>query len=278
MFQAQRTTVIARLLSVCILTTSCLLSGCATVPQGTAPQIDPYEGFNRKVFKMNIILDGVLLRPIAVVYQHIVPAPVNKGITNFFHNLHEISNIANDMLQGKFLFALSDAWRFTVNSTVGLLGFFDVASPAGLTEHNQDFGVTLATWGYKDSAFLMLPIFGPTTVRDALSMPVDQYALSAWPYIDSDKLYTALYATKTIDRRASLLPADQLIRQSFDPYIFVRNAYLQRRQYLLKKRLEHASYKGKPNPLVHPSHTGKKPTKRMPGDAPPLTLHDSATG
>lgn len=238
---AQRKWILAGIIAI-------LLSGCAGNPSNT---VDPYELVNRKIFKFNVMLDSTVLRPIAVGYQAITPSILNKGITNFFHNLHELSNIANDALQGKFFFALSDAWRFVINSTVGIGGLFDVATPSGLSEHKQDFGVTLARWGYKNSAFIMLPFFGPSTVRDAASMPIDHYALSYWPYIDDDTTYYSLYALKSIDYRASLLPADQLIRQSFDPYVFVRNAYLQKRRYLLNKRLEHEFFDSEhPNPAV----------------------------
>lgn len=198
--------------------------------------IDPYEDFNRHAYKLNEGLDKAIFKPIATVYHTILPWPVTKGVSNFFSNLNEIPTIINDVLQTKFYQGTSDTWRFFINSTVGVFGLFDVASKMGLEKHYQDFGLTLAFWGYKNTNYLVLPIFGPSTVRDGLSVALSQTYFTAYPYIYPVSTRNSLYALNIINTRAQLFNVDKLISQiAFDRYSFERNAYFQRRQHQIKE-------------------------------------------
>jgi len=173
---------------------------------------------------------------VASAYNTVMPWPAKKGISNFFSNLNMIPTVANDILQGNVLYTFSDSWRFLINSTIGLLGFVDVASAMNLPPHSEDLGLTLAKWGFKQSNYLILPIFGPSTVRDAIAFPVDYEVLSVYPYIDSKPLRYSLVSLNFVSKRAQLLDFENVIQQaSFDPYVFQRNAYLQRRNYLIQQ-------------------------------------------
>jgi phospholipid-binding lipoprotein MlaA len=203
-----------------------MLTGCASV--------DPFERVNRKIFAFNMALDKVVVRPVARAYEKVMPSFVVCRIENFFNNLDDLTNIANNVLQCKFLDAWSDCWRFAFNSTFGLVGFFDVATCAGLPKHRQDFGLTLARYGFVNSPYLMVPFLGPATIRDALSWAVDWQYLSVWRLIELNSFRYGLYGSRLIHRRAGLLPADKLIGDAIDPYLFVRDAYLQKRECDIK--------------------------------------------
>lgn len=196
---------------------------------------DPYEDFNRHAFKLNEGIDKAIFKPVATVYKTVLPWPVTKGVNNFFSNLREVPTVINDLLQAKFYQATSDTWRFVINSTVGVFGLIDVASKIGLEKHYQDLGLTLATWGYKNSAYLVLPIFGPSTVRDGIAFPINNAYFNIYPYIYPVTTRNTLYGLNLINTRAQLLEVDKFIEQAaFDRYSFERNAYLQRRQYQLE--------------------------------------------
>jgi phospholipid-binding lipoprotein MlaA len=202
--------------------------------------IDPYENFNRHAFKLNQTLDKVFFKPVATVYKTIVPRPVTKGVGNFFSNLEQVPTIINDLLQANFYAATSDTWRFVINTTIGIGGFVDVASHMDLPAHSQDFGLTLAKWGYRSSAYLVVPILGPRTIRDTVAWPINYGVFSVYPYINDIAWRNGLTAGSFVNARAQLLEFDQTIKQaSFDPYVFQRNAYLQRRNYLIQQN-EHA--------------------------------------
>lgn len=203
-----------------------LLTGCACV--------DPLEPLNRKIFAFNMALDRGVFRPVAKAYDKALPPFVICRIGNFFDNIDDISNIANNALQFKLLDAWSDCWRFAFNTTFGFFGFFDVASCAGLPKHHQDFGLTLARYGFVNSTYLMVPFFGPTTLRDTIGWAVDWRYLSIWPYIEPTSLRYGLYGLRLVHKRACLLAADPLIDDAIDPYIFVRDAYLQKRECDIK--------------------------------------------
>ncbi len=217
---------IAKLARASFLSLLFTLSACKTV--------DPLEPLNRKIFCFNMALDRAIFRPVAKAYDKIVPAPLVCGIGNFFDNIDDITNIANEILQFKFCDAWSDVWRVGFNSTVGLFGLFDVATCAGLPKHHQDFGLTLARYGFVCSTYLMVPFFGPTTIRDSIGWFVDWNYLSIWPYIEPKSLRYGLYGLRLVHKRAMLLPADKLIDEAVDPYIFVRDAYLQKRECDIK--------------------------------------------
>lgn len=207
---------------VSLLTTAC-------THNAPPPTInDPYEHLNRKIYSVNTRVDHAVLRPIARAYNKIIPAPAQTGVTNFFANIHTLTTIPNDLLQGKLVFAMSDSWRFIVNSTVGIGGLIDVASRTNLPKHEEDFGLTLAYWGITKQSYIMLPLLGPSTPRDTVGLAAD-YAMSPWPYVHPWWTTVPLFVLKTVNLRASLLPADALVDNSFDPYVFIRDAYTQER-------------------------------------------------
>lgn len=206
------------------------LNGCLPTTIVAPCHDDPLEPLNREIFKFNLVVDKVILRPVAKVYDCVIPGPVAHRIGDFFDNLDDLTNIANNTLQLKFYDAWSDVWRVAFNTTFGVLGLFDVATCAGLPKHHQDFGLTLAYWGVTRSAYLMIPFVGPTTIRDGIGWLIDWNYFSIWPFIESDTLRYSLYGVRLVHKRACLLPADKLIDDALDPYVFVRDAYIQRRE------------------------------------------------
>jgi phospholipid-binding lipoprotein MlaA len=207
------------------------ISSCAHKPSN--PAVDPYENFNRAIFAFNQDIDHLVLRPIAKVYNRITPPPLQTGINNAFSNIGEITTLPNDLLQGKIKYVFLDFWRFFFNSTIGIGGLFDVASHIGLPKHRNSFGLTLAYWSGKNSKspYLVLPFFGSSTFRSAFGLPVD-FLTSPYPYIHPTTSYIA-EGLMIVNMRSSFLPADKLLDDAFDPYIFARNAYLQRHNKVL---------------------------------------------
>lgn len=206
------------------------LSGCANTYNN--PQ-DPYEGYNRAMYKFNDALDKAVIKPVAQGYDAVVPEPISWGISNFFSNLNEITVIINDLLQGKFQQAAADAGRFGLNTTVGVFGIFDVAGHAGYKKNNEDFGQTLGVWGAEPGAYVVLPLFGPRTVRDSFGLVGDMFTDPVM-YVEGDDARLALAGTRLIDTRARLLKAGKVLAEATDDeYSYVRDAYLQRRQYLV---------------------------------------------
>lgn len=197
---------------------------------------DPYEPFNRVMFKFNDYLDCAILKPVAFVYNRITPKPVAKGLTNFFNNIDMIPTVLNDVLQLNFYQAANDAWRFGINTTIGLAGFIDVASCIGLEPNSEDFGLTLAHWGYVHSNYLILPFLGPGTIRDNIGYSVNYYLLSIYPYIEPPANRYRIFALNVIVRRADMLRYESLLAEiSLDKYVFMRDAYLQHRNYLIER-------------------------------------------
>lgn len=204
---------------------SFLLTACSQTPSKNP---DPWEGFNRKVFTFNEAADKYLLTPVAKSYRAVTPDPVEEGVSNMFDNLGELTTIINDLLQFRLVKASSDTGRFLINSTVGVLGFFDVASHLGLEEDGQDFGLTLARWGVNNGPYLMLPFLGPSTIRDGVGRAVDSTSGSDFiSELEHVPTRNQLLALKIVDLRAGLLQAEGLI--SGDKYIFIRDVYLQHR-------------------------------------------------
>jgi len=200
-------------------------------------QNDPLEVFNREMYGFNKTFDTALVKPAAYMYREYLPYPFQAGIGNFFDNLREISNFANDLLQFKFAYAMNDVARLCINSTVGILGFFDPATTLGLEHRKQDFGQTLYHWGYKQSAYLVLPILGPSSIRDGIGIGVDYFALSIWPWIDSDWWKLGLLTVDGLDLRARVLGHETVIDVvALDEYSFIRDAYFQRRRYLFNEQ------------------------------------------
>ncbi|MDR1057772.1 MAG: VacJ family lipoprotein [Coxiellaceae bacterium] len=215
------------------------ISGCAISKLPPTDPQDPYEHFNRKVFAFNMALDRAFFRPVAKVYDVVLPWPVKKGVCNIFSNIGDVTSAANEVLQLHFAQVVADLARIVINTTVGVGGLFDVATKLGLEKDKEDFGLTLAVWGSKNTPYIVLPFLGPSTIRDAaVGLPVDYLLLSIWPYVKWDAIRYGMLATNTVSNRASLLPGDEVINQAFDPYIFVRDAYSQRRAYLAKESIE----------------------------------------
>jgi phospholipid-binding lipoprotein MlaA len=206
-----------------------LVSGLATIP--AFADDDRFENLNRKVFYVNDRLDHYALRPAAVTYKKLMPNPLEKGVENIFSNLDEVTNVVNDLLQGKFSQAAHDSGRFLLNTTIGLGGIFDVAKRAGLDKSDgEDFGQTLAVWGVGEGPYLMLPLIGPSTLRDAPSKFVDSIT-SPFSYVDDVRTRNAARGVDLLAKRAGLLEIDRVI--SGDKYLFVRDVYLQRSRYLV---------------------------------------------
>jgi phospholipid-binding lipoprotein MlaA len=209
------------------------LSACVTLPPNSqrSPQ-DPWESWNRGVYKFNDVLDRSVAKPVARAYVKVVPQPIRTGVTNFFANLETPTVMVNDALQGKFLAAANDLGRFALNTTVGLAGIFDPATSAGLDHNHEDFGQTLGKWGVHPGPFIELPVLGPSDLRDGSGRLVDTYT-NPRQYIKNTWVKYGLYLPDLMDRRAALLPLDETLKHTYDPYAFVRDAYLQRRAYLV---------------------------------------------
>ncbi|MES2024363.1 MAG: VacJ family lipoprotein [Pseudomonadota bacterium] len=214
-----------------VLVSALFLSGCATTNTNTPG--DPLEGFNRTMFDFNDTVDRVALKPVATAYQDVLPSFAQTAIGNFFGNLGDVWTMVNNFLQGKGEAGMSDVMRVAVNSTFGLGGMLDIASEAGIPKHKEDFGQTLGSWGVQSGPYVVLPLFGPSTVRDTAALPVDFYG-DVWTYVDSIPVRNSGYVVRAIDQRASALGATNLLEDiAIDRYSFVRSAYLQRRESLV---------------------------------------------
>tara|TARA_B100000965_G_scaffold352460_1_gene327668 strand:- start:246 stop:944 length:699 start_codon:yes stop_codon:yes gene_type:complete len=195
---------------------------------------DPFEDFNRKTFEFNEKVDEKVLKPIAKTYSKF-PQKFKNGVTNFFNNLEDVETSINQFLQGKPKKSLNDITRFFINSTIGLGGFIDVASKIGLDRHEEDFGQTLAVWGVSQGPYIMLPAFGPSTLRDALSRPVSSFTSVTFHMTDTD-VNISLKTIDAIETRERLLDVESLL--SGDKYSFVRDAYIQSINYEIKDGID----------------------------------------
>ena len=208
-----------------------LASGCATV-QNPDPR-DPYESFNRAVFSFNDGLDKVVLKPVATAYHDVLPGPLRAMVRNFFSNISDVFIGVNNMLQGKPGEGLNDWARVLFNTTFGLAGINDVASEMGLEKHNEDFGQTFAVWGAGNGQYLVLPLFGPSDVRDGIGLGFDLYASPLLGY-HNVPVRNSLAALRTVSERSELLEASTIVEQAaLDEYSFRRDFYLQRRRSLI---------------------------------------------
>lgn len=192
---------------------------------------DPWEKLNRSIFHFNDVADRYALKPVAKGYRAITPAVLRTGVTNFFLNLRAPLVVMNDLLQGKLKQAGSDTLRFVVNSTVGVAGFIDVGTRINLPQHDEDFGQTLGKWGVASGPYLMLPFFGPSTVRDSGGLAVD-FAANPRRRLISDTADWALFGVDVVNSRAGLLDLEDIVQG--DRYLFIRDLYLQRRDYAVK--------------------------------------------
>lgn len=211
-----------------------LCSGCATI-EGPPNPDDPFEGFNRAMYEFNDTLDIYLVKPVSKGYQAVTPDAVDKGVTNFFSNLDDILVMINDLLQLKFRQFASDSARFVFNTTFGLLGFIDVSTEFGLPKHEEDFGQTLGYWGADSGPYLVLPVFGPSSVRDGIGFAVDSVTELNIVYDDMSRAHEyGMFSLKYVDKRADLLSASKIVEETApDPYSFIRDAWMQRRKNLV---------------------------------------------
>ena len=204
------------------------LSSCATT--GSLDERDPWEGYNRGVYSFNETIDTTLFEPIEKLYKIVTPAFLDNGITNFFNNVAQIPVIANDLLQLKFDQAVNDTVRLFLNSTIGLLGFFDISSEAGLLSSEADFGQTLAYWDVASGPYLVLPFFGPGTARHAVGYIFDS-ALNPMTYIANDLPKAGLLSLAFIDIKSDLSSAVELLEEAaVDKYEFTKNVYFAKRE------------------------------------------------
>ena len=215
-----------------------LLTGCATVDDK-----DPMEGYNRAIFAFNETADEYVAEPVAKAYVAVTPEPVVKGINNFFNNIRDFITFINDILQLKGEHAISDGGRVVVNTTIGLLGFIDVHSMNGGERRKEDFGQTLAFYGWENSAYFVLPLLGPSTVRDTGGLLVDSLFFDPISYIENVRVRNAIRVVQFIDARAELLNATAILDEAaLDPYSFQRDSYLQYRERLINDEEEQDLY------------------------------------
>jgi phospholipid-binding lipoprotein MlaA len=251
-----------------VLVIAFALGGCAT----TNPK-DPFEPFNRAMFTFNDTVDQAALKPAAQVYSTL-PTFVQTGIGNFFGNLGDVWTAVNNLLQGKIADGMSDVMRFAVNTTLGLGGLLDIGSEAGLQKHKEDFGQTLGQWGVKSGPYVVLPILGPSTLRDTIATPLDLSA-DPWAYKDPIRWRNAGYLVRIVDQRAAVLDASNLLEEAaLDRYEFVRDAYLQRRESKIHDgETTKPSYhdEGLSNPLAEDAaRDGKTPVQSEEPSAKPI--------
>ena len=207
-----------------------LLSACATPMAERSDPRDPYENLNRKVFVVNQVFDQVLLKPVARGYSNYAPNFIQDTVGNFFGNLADVWTAVNNFLQGKPREGIQDTGRVAVNTVFGVAGLADVATKLGFPKHQEDFGQTLGVWGVKPGPYVMLPLFGPSTMRDAVAKPLDLYADPLNLSTRADVEYS-LRAMRLVDDRARLLPTTDMIEKvALDPYQFVRDAHFQQRE------------------------------------------------
>ncbi len=220
---------VRRLLLVCALAVFSVLSGCAT----TGDPRDPIESVNRGIYYFNDGVDTMFVKPLAEVYRGVLPPLARTGVNNVFSNLNDVIVALNNLLQGKFDAAISDIARLMVNTTVGLIGIFDVATEAGLEKHNEDFGQTLGYWGIGDGPYLVLPFLGPRNLRDTAGL-IGDFKLDPVIYIDPTRDRNATLGLRLVSRREALLGASRILEvAALDEYAFVREAYLQQRRNLI---------------------------------------------
>ncbi len=219
----------------------CLLAGACTPevkppPADERDPADPWEGYNRYMHEFNMRVDSAILRPTARAYVQVTPEPAQKGVSNFFSNLRQPVVALNQVLQGKFEEAGETTSRFLMNSTWGAGGLTDPASNGNIPRHNEDFGQTLAAWGWEESRYFVIPFLGPSTVRDTVGRGADSFVDAPYRLIITGSESVAAYsllALNIIQMRASFLPQEAAREDLYDEYLFFRDAYLQRRDYLI---------------------------------------------
>lgn len=214
----------------CVVMLTAAAAGCATVPGAAMNERDPFERYNRSMYSFNQGVDEVILKPAATVYAEVLPVFFQTMVGNFFGNIGDVWTAVNNLLQGKPREATTDAVRVIFNTTIGLGGLLDICTPAGLPKHEEDFGQTLAVWGVKSGPYVILPVFGSSTLRDTLARPVD-LVVDPLGQINSVSARNMARIVRLVDYRAALLDTTSILDgAALDPYEFTRDAYLQRRQ------------------------------------------------
>lgn len=208
-----------------------LVPACATLPPGERDPRDPFERVNRSVYRFNDTLDRNVARPVAQAYVKVTPRPVRSSVGNFFRNLNSPTVMVNSLLQGKPVSFFAETLRLVVNTTIGIGGLFDPATRLGIPAGDEDFGQTLGTWGVPPGPYLVLPVLGPSTTRDTVGLVGDQFTDPKYYLLDDFWVGVGVTVVGLVDTRAGLLGTDEVLQRSFDPYVFMRNAYLQRREF-----------------------------------------------
>ena len=227
----------SRLKRLVLLSVTCLFVGCASIPAGVEPSPrDPWEPFNRSVFEFNEGLDKYLLKPVVAAYRFILPEIVREGIYNFFSNYSDIYTALQNLLQGKPDYAFNDLMRVAVNTIFGLGGLMDVATPGGLEKHKEDWGQTFGVWGVPSGPYVVLPFFGPSTVRDTFGTAADLETDYLFKYIPDVGLRNSITGLRVVNARNTYYEAGDLLDgAAIDKYSFMRDAYLQRREYQINE-------------------------------------------
>jgi len=204
--------------------------GCAHPPQNAD---DPFEPINRQIYRFNMAADAIFIKPPSKIYQAVLPQPIRSGIYNAFNNVYMLPTVANDVLQGQIGLAFQDSARFIINSSIGLGGVLDVATAMKIPVHYNDLGLTMAKYGIKKSPYIVLPIFGPTTIRDGIGTFGDYTLFMPFPYIEDPWVLNGILAVHFIDVRARFFETEELMTDALDKYAFIRDAYLQNRNALI---------------------------------------------
>ena len=219
-----------------------LVAGCAASPS----RVDPFEPMNRAFYQVHDAVDTVVMKPAIQVYTDVVPQPIREAVSNFFNNIDDLISAMNDLLQGDLDRFGNDMGRVTLNTGWGLGGLIDIASMLGIERGNQDFGLTYGKWGFDQGPYLFVPLFGPTTFRDGAGW-ITRLFVGPTGFIPEVPVRNTIYAVGAVDLRAQVTEASSIVdTAALDRYIFIRNAYLQRRRYLL--------YDGKPPPEKEEQH------------------------
>ena len=214
-----------------------MMFGCASIPAGVPPSPDdPWESFNRSVFEFNEGLDKYVLKPVVSGYRFVLPEFIREGVYNFFSNYNDIYTALNNLLQGKPDFAFNDLMRVVVNTTMGLGGLIDLATPGGLEKHKEDFGQTFGVWGIPSGPYVVLPFFGPSSVRDTFGTVADLETDYLFKYIPDVGLRNSLTGLRVVNARNTYYEAGDLLDgAAIDKYSFLRDAYIQRRKYQINE-------------------------------------------
>ena len=220
-----------------LLCMAAVLVGCASIPAGVEPSPqDPWESFNRSVFEFNEGLDAYLLKPVVAGYRFVLPEFVREGIYNFFSNYNDIYTALYNLLQGKPGFAFNDFMRVAVNTTMGLGGLLDLATPGGLEKHKEDWGQTLGVWGVPAGPYVVLPFFGPSNVRDTFGTVADLESDYLFRLLPNVALRNSITGLRVVNARNTYYEAGDLLDgAAIDKYSFMRDAYIQRRQYQINE-------------------------------------------